>query len=165
MLRPESLEAEFCIVRGQGDTQQPMLERLASNLLASSEALAEEELGYHREEGIPGGLQFYYPVLVTTATLRICRFHAGDIDLPSGELNEAGFEEVPFIRFTKSLSSTLSSSRFPSRLEEAAQEGHRTAFVVNAGQLVQFLKGRWEFDPPRDGSPWPWDLPRWREVP
>jgi len=157
-LDPDSLDAEFCIVRGQGENQQPMLERLSAILLRSVEALANEELGYERSVG-RSSLRFYFPVIVTTATLQACRVQSSEIDLMSGELQSANFEEVPFIRFTKSMPSCLTSSHTPFQLSDAARENKRTVFVVNAGYLVPFLSGRWEFSVPAWGDPWPWDFP------
>jgi hypothetical protein len=160
--KPESLEAEFCVIRGQGEKQTPMLERLSGILVASVESLANEELNYERSIG-HAGLRFYFPVIVTTATLQVCRFQAADIDLKSGDLKQAEFETVPFIRFTKSLHSNLASSRPPSNLPDAARENRRTVFVVNVEGLVEFLSGEWEFNPPAWGGPWPWDLPVWSD--
>jgi hypothetical protein len=158
----DSLEAEFCIIRGHADSQQPMLERLSTTLLASVEALAQEELSYKRHVGLTG-LRFYFPVIVTAATLYVCRVQPSEIELANGELKTASFEEVPYIRFTKSMSTSLPSSRPASTLEEAAREGRRTVFVVNASQLVPFLSGKWEFSPPEMGGPWPWDFTVWNE--
>ena len=157
---PESLEAEFCIVRGHGENQRPMLERLSAILIRSVEALADEELGYERSVG-RSGLRFYFPVILTAAILHVCRVQASDIDLLSGDLQSATFEEVPYLRFTKSMSSSLNSSRPPSQVSDAARESRRTVFIVNAGHLVSFLSGRWEFSLPAWGGPWPWDLPVW----
>jgi hypothetical protein len=161
-LKRQSLEAEFCVVRGQADTQVPMLERLCASLLASVEALANEEIAYPQEVGW-AGVRFYFPAIVTTAHLYICRADPAAIDLTSGELSNAIFEEVPYIRFTKSLPTTLGSSRLPSNVPQAARESRRTVFVVNASHLTPFLTGEWEFDPPWDGVSWPWNLPMWKE--
>jgi hypothetical protein len=158
---PESLESEFCIVRGQGEKQTPMLERLSAILIGSVEALADEELSYERSIGRTG-LRFYFPVIITAATLHVCRVQSSDIELKSGDLQSAIFEEVPFIRFTKSMPSNLTSSRPPSQVTDAARENRRTVFIVNAENLVAFLSGRWEFNPPAWGGPWPWDLPVWQ---
>jgi len=162
-LRRESLEAEFCVVRGQADAQIPMLERLSTTLLASVEALANEELAFAQSEGRTG-IRFYFPAIVTTATLCICRVDPSRVDIASGELKDASFEEVPFIRFTKSMATTLTSSHIPSGIQAAAKESRRTVFVVNAAHLAEFLAGEWEFNTPPYGGPWPWDLPAWAEV-
>jgi len=159
----DSLEAEFCVVRGHEDSQQPMLERLAAGLLASVEALANEELSYARSAGI-SGIRFYFPVVVTAARLHICRVQPSEIGLANGELEEASFQEVPYVRFTKSMRTSTSSSRVSTGLEDAARESRRTVFVVNSSQLVPLLTGKWEFSPPAWGGPWPWDLPKWEEA-
>lgn len=161
-LKRQSLEAEFCVVRGQADMQVPMLERLAAIVLASVEALANDETAYPQEVGWTG-VRFYFPAIVTTARLFVCRADPSTIDLTLGELKDAVFEEVPYIRFTKSLPTTLGSSMLPANVPEAARESRRTVFVVNASHLTPFLTGEWEFDPPWDGVSWPWNFPKWKE--
>src|SRR5574337_442937 len=99
-LYPDSLASSFCIVRGQGEKDQPMLERIASILLRSTECLAEEERPYPRSKGLPG-IRFYFPIIVTTAKLKICRYFPSRIDLSSGQIPDGKFEDVPFLRFTK----------------------------------------------------------------
>ncbi len=153
-LYPESLESSFCIVRGQGEKDQPMLERIAGVLLRSTESLAEEENQYARPDGLRG-IRFYFPVIVTTAKLKVFRYYPSKIDLSSGQIPEGEFEEVPFLRFTKSLSTRLSSSKVPRNLIEAAQENQRTVFIMNANSISETLLGKWEFD--NGHGPFPWD--------
>lgn len=152
-LYPESLVSSFCIVRGQGEKDQPMLERIASVLLRSTECLAEEELQYPRSNGLTG-IRFYFPVIVTTAKLKVCRYSSSKIDLSSGQIPEGEFEDVPFLRFTKSMSTRLSSSKTPSSLTEASQESQRTVFVMNADSLSETLLSKWEFDHAHGPFPW-----------
>lgn len=161
-LEPGSLQSEFCVVRGHADAQQPMLERVSSSLIRATEAVASEELAYKRQIGI-AGIRFYFPLVVTSAKLHVCRVEPSEIDIASGNLNRADFEEVPFLRFTKSMPSRCSSSRPPSEIKEAAAESQRTVLVANASRLLAFLTERWEFGPPIDGGPWPWDLQGWRD--
>jgi len=160
VFEPSSLNSEFCIVRGHGENQRPMLERISTTLLHSVEAIAVEELTYERSIGRTG-LRFYFPVIVTTASILACRYKSEEIDLVSGELQSGTFKEIPFIRFTKSLPSALGSSVIPGDISGAARESRRTIFVVNASHLVPFLSGRWEFRVPAWGDDWPWDNPRW----
>ena len=162
-LKCQSLKSQFCVVRGQADAQQPMLERIATILLVSVEALADEELALNHPVGW-SGLRFYFPAIVTTAVLQACHVDPSDIDLSTGELGTATFEEVPYIRFTKSMSTSLKSSKLPSTLQESVPEGDRTVFVVSATHLEQFLSEPWEFNPPVHGAPWPWDLPIWQNA-
>jgi hypothetical protein len=109
-LYPESLESAFCIVRGQGEKDKPMLERIASILLRSTECLAEEEEQYSRSSGLRG-IRFYFPIIVTTAKLMVFRYSPSEIDLSSGQIPDGDFQEVPFLRFTKSMSTRLLSSK------------------------------------------------------
>lgn len=97
LLNPESLVSSFCMVRGQGEKDQPMLERISSVLLRSTECLAEEELAYHVPSSSSGILQFYFPVIITTAKLMVCKYDATNIELASGQIADADFEEVPFL--------------------------------------------------------------------
>jgi len=137
---PYCVDAEFCIIRGQGEKQQPMLERLSAILLRSVEALEYEE----RDYPVDGqGIRSYCPVIVTTATLQVCQYQSSKIDLISGKLETADFLEVKYIRFTKSMPSSLTSSSSPLRLSDAAEENKRSVFVVNAEYLVEFLKKEW----------------------
>jgi hypothetical protein len=74
-LQPPSPEAEFCVVRGQGEGDKPMLERIASSLLDSISAIAIEELD------LPDSRKFakhliHIPVIVTNADLVVCRYSA-----------------------------------------------------------------------------------------
>ena len=161
-LVPPSLESQFCIVRGQSSGQQPMLERISSIVVRASEALATEEMQFPREPG-RSGYQFYFPVIVTTAELLACKFDPLEIDLLSGELPDASFEEVPFVRFTKSLSSAHSSSMPPRDLQESARESQRTVFVISVKKLADVLLGKWEFPTPPSSGEWPWGLPIWSD--
>lgn len=160
VLTPPSLEAEFCIVRGQSQNQQPMLERISDLLLRSTECLAEEEFIYDRPIG-KIGLRFYFPVIITTASLHVCRFDPSDVDIVSGELTQPNFHEVPFLRFTKSLSSRISSSTSPHDIAQSAMENRRTVFVVNSRKLDPFLLDKWELTRYPASTQWPWNLSVW----
>ena len=154
-LIPESPEAEFCIVRGQGDRDTPMLERVSSLLLRSTESLANEELN-HQTEAQREHL-VYYSVVVTNATLRICRFNPSLVNISTGRLeaNAADFKEVPFVRFRKNLSSALVGHRSFSDLQKANSENERTVFVINSGQLANTIR-EWRI-PYDQNAPWPWE--------
>jgi hypothetical protein len=102
-----SFEALFCIVRGQGENDTLMLERLSSYLLRSVESLAKEELDYQR--GPTGEYNIYFPTIVTNATLLVCRYESDNIDISTGHLEKAKFEEMPLVRFRKNLSSSVQS--------------------------------------------------------
>jgi hypothetical protein len=147
-----SLEALFCIVRGQGENDSPLLERLSSYLLRSIENLASEELEYEKESS--GELHIYYPVIITNATLLVCRYAPGNIEISTGQLAEASFEEVPIIRFRKNLSSSV-QTKGVRNLEQANLDHERTIFIVNSKRITDSLK---QLKLPYEiNAPWPWE--------
>lgn len=161
--RPESYEAAFCIIRGQGQKDKPLLERICGTILKSVDSLAAEEIPMRTKllewmsknrENIHGVEtiarlnldaredRLYLPTIVTTANLYVCRFDPSKVSIENGQLPGADFESVPFIRFRKTLSTELppgatSSAQY---IEEADKEKEQTVFVVQAGHLLQFLK-------------------------
>jgi len=145
-LKPYSFESNFCVVPGQDAKAKPMLERTASSIIEATEAFAMEEhaLGVAR----PDHLRVYFPVIVTTADLKICRFDPGEIDLKSGEITNCEFEDVQFIRFRKSLTARIEESS-EKDITKVLRQKERTVFVVNSESFIDFLK-QWELgDPPR----------------
>jgi hypothetical protein len=150
---PSSLESAFCIVRGQGEKDTPLLERLSSLLLRSTESLANEELRLAKQER---KIRIYLPVIVTNAVLYACRFNISDINIHTGKLSESDFKEVPFIRFRKNLSSTIrSESPFNINLNEINQQNERTVLIIHAKELTTTLRN---LDVPYTlNAPWPWE--------
>ncbi len=136
---PPSTEAVFCAVRGQSANEpKPMIERVASELVSSTEALAWEEKDFRPD--LQDNIRFYFNVIVTTAELKVGRFSPDQISLADGALKAAEFSQVPFVRFRKQLSlrsDPLTPEDFgggnPSRAKE------NTVFVVNAESLTTFL--------------------------
>lgn len=138
---PATAEAQFCCVRGQtpnsGNTQ---LERIASELVSSTEALAIEERNYHITNS--GHPRLYFNVIVTTAELRFVKYEASSLSVDTGTLANAEFEEVPYLRVRKQFSSRpepfsnhqLQSMSDPDCLRES------TVFVVNAAHFTDFLR-------------------------
>jgi len=153
---PPSPEAEFCIVRGSGEGEKGMLERIAGTLLTSIEALIAEELALavRRQYSPP---RIYYPLIVTTAQLEICRFNREDISLVEGTLPTGNFERVPFIRFRKSLTTKLSPNTSPRDLTQANQDKERTVFIVNATELGNVLT-QWRFTKEDRFESFPWSI-------
>lgn len=138
-LDPVSPEAEFCVVAGQDAKSRPMLERIAAELVSATEALAIEERDYQAQLG--DALRMYFGVIVTTATLRVCTFSPDQVSLADGKVTDAGYVEVPFVRFRKQL--TTGPSALPLNVVDGvhsyARAKERTVFVVNAGALPNFL--------------------------
>jgi len=102
-IEPSSYESEFCVVAGQDSKSRPMLERTAATVVASTEALAQEEANLLRDLSHER-LRVYISVIATTAKLEACKFDPQDIDLQKGTITTAEYEEVPFLRFRKQLS-------------------------------------------------------------
>jgi hypothetical protein len=152
---PPSAIAEFCVVRGTGDDDKPMLERIAGQLIDAVECLAIEEILISINSG-PGHRYIYVPMIVTNADLQVCRFSTDEIDLSDGKLADGQFESVPFIRFRKSLTTRLTTNFQPSRLKDAHQDKTRSVIVVSAAHLTSLLE-RWrfgsEYQPPWGATP------------
>jgi len=135
---PPSLESTFCVVRGQGEKDTPLLERLSSSLLRSTESLANEELKLTKQER---KIRIYLPVIVTNAALYAGRFNILDVNLDTGRLAKSDFKEIPFILFRKNLSSTVKSeSPFTTKLNEINQQNERTVLIINAQELTKILR-------------------------
>lgn len=154
-LQPASPISPFCTVRGSGENDRPLLERLCATLLASADALAEEEVGIVQRNG-RGWKGFYLPILVTTAELHVCRLAPEKVDLATGTLEDAQFERVPFIRFQKAFQTDGRASETVKDLSTAAQARERTVCVVEAKEFTKFLA---QVERPQFGEPLPWVKP------
>jgi hypothetical protein len=157
-ISPISPESSFCVVRGQGEGNAPMLERLAGTLLRSTEAVAEQELSI----GSPteyGTCSIYLPVIVTNAELRVCHVSPGDVELTTGKLETVKTEQVPFVRFRKNLLTTRSLRSDISNLEQANTENERTVLIMSASKLEAILRSiKLEEASIVTGRIWPWEL-------
>jgi len=158
-ISPPSPEAAFCIVRGQGEKDTPMLERLSSLVLRSVESLADQELGFTSRSG--GEPCVYFPVIITNATLLVCRFKSEKIDISTGQIDDADFEEVPCVRFRKNLSSSTPDSKPQETLEKTNQANERTILVIHSDDLAATLN-EWDLPYSHSNAPWPWE--RYRQV-
>lgn len=154
---PLSYESQYCVVQGQ-DNDRPLLERLASILVETTEAFAKENYLYPRRnfDMTPGFLCLYLNMIVTTADLKVCRYNPDNISLVNGKLDQMGFETVPFIRFRKQLSNKkieLNEKATPILgnpfLHNAYIEAKKnTVFVVHSTELISFLNS-YQFDESR----------------
>jgi len=147
---PKSYESKFCAIQGQEGGRKTLLERTASELVNSIESLAyqEKELEERRFQEDPTNYQrwfqrVYIPVIVTTAKLIVARFDPSSISLVDGSLpSNAVFNTVPYVRFRKSLSSSVAYS-FQQTLQDVHKQTERTVFVVNAEGFHDFIEN-WE---------------------
>lgn len=141
---PRTPEATFCAVRGQSRDGQPMLERVAAQLVTATEAFARED---SRRVHMLRARTIYTSVLVTTARLVVGRIKADKIDVEKGTVSDAQYSDVPFLRFRKQLSTAHAEPTTPMLPRNLASEKERTVFVVNAASLPNFL-GAFEMDGP-----------------
>jgi hypothetical protein len=149
---PESPQSEFCSIRGQGETDSPLLERISSQLISSVECLAHEEIEMtkHRKEE---NTNIYIPVIVTTAQLELCHFDPEKISLSDGKLSQGSFTPSPSILFRKSL--VTQSNSFVTDIRQANEDKTRTVLVVNSNSFCEILKSI-NIDRLDKTSPWPW---------
>jgi hypothetical protein len=135
---PSSQECEFCVIRGTGEKGPGVLERLGQVLSRAIEAIAAEELLI--DGNATPFRRFYAPLIVTTASLHLCRFDAAGISLSDGTLpTDSRFEEVSFVRFRKNLTSSFTEP-MPTSSFEGITNRERTVLVLNAGALVATLE-------------------------
>lgn len=146
-LNPRSFESQFCILSADEPQRQPLLERLATEVLESIEGIAQEEVRMIKSQKGNHLRLFVFPAIVTNAELSICRFKSENVKLHDGTLNddEVEIETVPFVRFRKSIGTEFPAGEFY-RLEQANKARERTVFIVNSSCLSEFLTG-WEFAP------------------
>lgn len=134
---PDSVESKFCVVDGQDPKSRPMLERLAAEVVSSTEGFAaEEKLLLNNRQ-----LRMYFSVIVTTASLKVCKSDPSSIAIDIGQLTKAELIEVPYLRFRKQLNYNISASASYEHLrpEEIARQKENTVFVVNSNHLISFL--------------------------
>jgi len=138
---PSSYESRFCAIPGQVHGRLTILERTVSDLIEAVEALALQEkkiVSSDPNVERPFG-RVYIPVIITTAELRVSFFEPSSISLSDGSLPaDTEFKIIPYIRFRKSLTRQVNSSRHKS-LKDAYKASERTVFIVNAESWDGFL--------------------------
>jgi hypothetical protein len=140
---PPSLQAEFCVTYSDQPRQKPQLEGISAELLASTDGLLREELQIAHISKARFSA-FYIPAIVTNAVLKACVFDAAAVPLGDGVIppDKCRIEEVPYIRFRKSLTTEFPTGdgEVVDDLRVAARLRERTVFVINAGHLSNFLQ-------------------------
>jgi hypothetical protein len=139
-LEPRTPETQYCVVAHQ-DERKPLLERIASELISATEALAQDD--QTRLVAMQKTTLTYASVIVTTAELLAVTFDASAVDLDTGKVAEIQRQEVaPYIRFRKQLSKPIPDSDRREDIpqpERFAYAKERTVFVVNAAHFAEFL--------------------------
>ena len=156
-LRGIFAESTFCVVRGQGEKDKPMLERLAGTVVKSVEALSLQEFKLLRQAKQESP-RVYIPVVVTTAQLHVCHFDPCEVSiqdgqLPMDKLSDNRFEPVPYIIFQKSLGTGAPAEIKGTDLGEMNRAGERSVFIVHASEISRFLKEIYALE--YQGK-WPW---------
>ncbi|MCL4309374.1 MAG: hypothetical protein M0Z32_07320 [Actinomycetota bacterium] len=141
---PNSPEAAFCIVAGQDAKSRPMLEKVASQLIDATEALAREEMQIYQLHGKEfWSARTYFPTIITTAELKVCKFDLAKIDIDNGDLLDAEFVTVPFLRFRKAFSIRASKLLSAGNIAHVSTASERTVYVVNSSSFESFLS-QWD---------------------
>lgn len=139
-VEPMTPQSQYCVVDGQTPKERPMLERIASILVSSTEGYASEEMQRVQKEDV---LRVYFGVIVTTAKLKVCSFDSELISLATGEIANAEYREVPFLRFRKQLGSHRDMPTVelnPRGYRKIATAKERTVFIVNSERFSDFLE-------------------------
>ena len=136
---PVTYQTPYCAIPGQEQGRKNLLERTASELVFSVEALANQERGLQQEKGADNFSRVYIPVIVTTAQLFVAEFDPSKISLDDGCLpKDTPFSEVSFIRYSKSLT-TFAESASANSIGEFHAASERTIFIVTALKFEEFL--------------------------
>ena len=137
---PVTYQSQYCAIPGQDRGRKNLIDRTASELVFSVEALANQEKLLQQKNGADNLSRVYIPVIVTTAQLFIAEVDPSNISLEDGCLpKDTPYSEVPFIRYRKSLSNFTGTSAGKS-IGEFHTESERTVFIVNALNFEKFLK-------------------------
>jgi hypothetical protein len=153
-MAPTSPESAFCAIRGGGENDKPLLERICGQLLRAIDCLLIEEMEILKKKRFPDACE-YIPVIVTNAKLELCHFDPEKVSLKDGYLSDGKFESVPFIRFRKSLTTTLSAQAAPSYINDANKDKERTVLIINANSFCDILESI-EVKLPPYSEAWPW---------
>lgn len=141
---PVTYESQYCAIPGQEQGRKNLIERTASELVLSVEALANQERELQQEKGATDFSRVYIPVIVTTAQLFVAEFDPSSISLDDGSIpKETPFSEVPFLRYRKSLTTHVEFKKENS-IKDVHSANQRTIFVINALKLEDFLQ-QYEF--------------------
>ncbi len=146
---PRSPEADFCVVRGQGEKDTPLLERIAASIADAAEGLSADLLELKKSSRRTSVI---VPVIVTTADLMPSQFDPAAIDLRTGEVALASFTTVPHVRFRKSLAASHIRHEYPPEaFSDLSAASERTIFVVSGHHFISWLE---EFEIGDTSQPW-----------
>ena len=159
-LMPASPEADFCVIPSKNKWGERILESTCQTLLASLRRFAAEEFELARNAKLPRNRRFtYLPVIVTTATLHVCRVNSREIDLATGVVETGDFQEVGFVRFRKCFDAWPQAEDTRGHTVQTLHTWRqRTILVVNAAHLGGVLR-EWEYSSYGIDEDLPWNVP------
>lgn len=140
---PESHKSSFCVLETEGKRDNRTLEKIAGEVLVSLESVAKSEVDIWKKKETGWRNKVYIPVIVTTADIKRIVFNEIDVDIENGNIfdSKSEVESVPYIRFAKSITTSL-SFEYPKNFElsniHAINE--RMIFIVQAKHFIEFLK-------------------------
>ncbi|MFN0156923.1 MAG: hypothetical protein ACKVRP_02495 [Bacteroidota bacterium] len=157
MVTPYSYESSFC--SGFEGTRES-LERIAGTLLTATDCIARDEHALTREKE---DFLVVIPVIITTAKLFIHVMKKNSVALDSGILHgdNVPVQEVPFIRFRKSMTTKLTDEFTVSDFDAACDNRVRSILVVNSNHLEEVFCS-WRLSK-GFGAVYPWE--RLRKLP
>jgi len=147
---PGTTQADFCVIRRDGQRSQDLLEKVAAELVRATDALATHEDTLHARQRADPSNQYppisrvYIPMIVSTARLFICDAPYDRVDLETGQVNPSMIREVPAVRFIKSFGSLAPERSIAKSIREFAEATQRTVIVVQAARLNELLT-KWDF--------------------
>ncbi len=137
---PVSYESQYCAIPGQDQGRKNLIERTASELVISVEALANQERELQQKKGNASISRIYIPTIVTTAQLFVSEFDPSSISLEDGCLPEdTPLHEVPYLRYRKSLTTQVDFEKVNS-IQDVHADNQRTIFIVNASKFEEFMQ-------------------------
>jgi len=145
IVKPGSPQASFCVVRGQNEKDQPMLERIAGGLLDSVEGFAREEVYLANVKNSATRLhRAYVPVIVTAAEIHVGKFDPVGVDMKTGKLSAIDSETVPMVRFRKGMGEHRDIVLDEYDVQHANKAKERTVLVIHASELTTVMS-KWEW--------------------
>ena len=145
-LDPPCPEGTYCALRGESASERnTLLEQTGSKLISATESLAHAERDFRRVG--ESSTRFYFPLLVTTAVLKVADFDPATVSLVDGKLAAAAVKDVPYVRFRKQLATRFVplTPEDVGRLGDPSYSMESSIFVVRAESLIRFLTA---FEPP-----------------
>ena len=139
-IEPFCPEVQFCAVRGQSTKDGvTILEKTAAEVALATECIAREHKDLRRDSDTD--IKVFFPVIATTAKLRIAKFDPKTISLQDGIVPNAEFIDVSYVRFRKQLGVVRPGDQSPplSLADDIAYLKESTVFVVHAPAMNEFL--------------------------